>query len=75
VPTADLEEYLPGRTCLIVSHRVSSVLHADRIVVLGHGRILEQGTHDELSTLGGWYAETLRMQTKPLVLHGSNSPD
>jgi ABC-type multidrug transport system fused ATPase/permease subunit len=65
---AALEEYLPDRTCLMVSHRVSSVLHADRIIVLGHRRILEQGTHEELLALGGWYAEALRMQTKPLVL-------
>jgi ABC-type multidrug transport system fused ATPase/permease subunit len=62
-----LEEYLPDRTCLIVSHRVSSVRHADRIVVLGHGRILEQGTPEELLALGGWYAEALRLQTKPLL--------
>jgi ABC-type multidrug transport system fused ATPase/permease subunit len=58
-----LEDNLPGRTCLIVSHRVSSVLHADRIIVLGHGRILEQGTHEQLLARGGWYAQTLRLQT------------
>src|SRR5262245_5351959 len=45
---AALEEYLPARTCLIVSHRVSAVRHTDRIVVLGRGCILEQGTAEEL---------------------------
>jgi ABC-type multidrug transport system fused ATPase/permease subunit len=63
-----LEEYSPDCTCVIVSHRVSSVAHADRIVVLGNGRILEQGTHEELLALGGWYAEALGMQTKHLVM-------
>jgi ATP-binding cassette, subfamily B, bacterial len=63
-----LEEYRPDCTCVIVSHRVSSVAHADRIIVLGNGRILEQGTHEELLALGGWYAEALSMQTKHLVL-------
>jgi ABC-type multidrug transport system fused ATPase/permease subunit len=64
---AALDEYLPGRTCLIVSHRVSSVLHADRIVVLARGRILEQGTPDELAAQGRWYAEALQVQKRPLL--------
>jgi ABC-type multidrug transport system fused ATPase/permease subunit len=63
-----LEEFLPERTCLIVSHRVSSVCHADCIVVLGARGILEQGTHDQLAASGGWYAEALRMQTGSLAL-------
>jgi ABC-type multidrug transport system fused ATPase/permease subunit len=65
---AALEEYLPDRTCLIVSHRVSSVRHADLIIVLGERRILEQGTHEELLAQSGWYAEALRVQTRPLAL-------
>jgi ATP-binding cassette subfamily B protein len=50
------------RTCLLVSHRVSTVKHADRIFVLDAGEIAEQGTHDELIAKGGLYAEMDRLQ-------------
>ena len=50
------------RTSIIVSHRVSTVRHADVIVVLDGGRIVEQGTHDELVRRGGAYAELHRKQ-------------
>ena len=51
-----LNETLRGRTALVIAHRLSTVRHADRIVVLDNGRIVEQGTHMELSQLGGIYA-------------------
>jgi ABC-type multidrug transport system fused ATPase/permease subunit len=63
---AALEEFLPDRTCLIVSHRISSVRHARWIVVLGDRRIVEQGTHEQLLAQGGWYAEAMRLQTRSL---------
>jgi ATP-binding cassette subfamily B protein len=52
-----LERLRAGRTTLIVAHRLSTVRTADRIVVLGNGRILEMGTHDQLVAAGGRYAE------------------
>lgn len=57
-----LREIRKGRTVLIVSHRVSSVKDADKIIVLERGRIVEQGDHDELLALGGYYADLYRRQ-------------
>ena len=46
-----------GRTVILISHRVSTVRQADRIVVLERGRIVEQGTHAQLVSSGGYYAD------------------
>ncbi|GGK13905.1 multidrug ABC transporter permease/ATP-binding protein [Caldalkalibacillus thermarum] len=50
-----LKEYRRNKTTLIASHRLSSVEHAEEIVVLSEGQIVERGTHQELMELGGWY--------------------
>ena len=57
-----MRELCRGRTVLLISHRFSSVRAADRILVLAHGRITEQGSHQELMTLDGQYAELFNLQ-------------
>ena len=59
---SSLHEVLRGRSALIISHRFSTVRTADRIYVLDHGRVVEQGDHDELMALGGQYAELFHLQ-------------
>ncbi len=57
-----LRAFMAGRTSLIIAHRISSIRHADSIVVLDGGRIVERGTHDELVALDGLYAGMYRRQ-------------
>jgi ATP-binding cassette, subfamily B, multidrug efflux pump len=57
-----LRGYMQARTTIIVSHRVSTVRHADTIVVLAEGRVAEQGTHEALVRHGGFYAQLHRRQ-------------
>jgi len=57
-----LKNLMRGRTTFIIAHRLSTVRHADRIIVLKDGRIVEQGTHDELIELKGEYEKLYRLQ-------------
>jgi ATP-binding cassette subfamily B protein/subfamily B ATP-binding cassette protein MsbA len=58
-----LRQLSAGRTTLIIAHRLSTVRHADQIVVLNEGRIAETGTHDQLLAARGQYARLYHMQT------------
>jgi ABC-type multidrug transport system fused ATPase/permease subunit len=52
-----LEHYVKGKTVVMIAHRLDLVANCDNIVVLNAGSVVEQGTHEELLKLGGWYAE------------------
>jgi ATP-binding cassette subfamily B protein/subfamily B ATP-binding cassette protein MsbA len=60
-----LQTLMAGRTSFIIAHRLSTIRHADRILVLENGRVVEQGTHDELMERSGRYRQMVDLQTRP----------
>ncbi len=56
-----------NRTTLIIAHRLSTIIHADQILVMDHGQIVEHGTHEELLSVNGKYAEMWQMQERATV--------
>lgn len=58
-----LSELMKGRTCIVIAHRLSTVAHLDRIVVLEKGKIVEQGTHRQLLNAGGSYSKLWSRQS------------
>ena len=62
-----IPKHAEHRSVLLITHRLASVRHADRIYVLHHGRVIEQGTHSDLIALGGQYAELFNLQASQYV--------
>jgi ATP-binding cassette subfamily B multidrug efflux pump len=58
----NLNQYLGDKTAIIITHRIISSIHFNQVIVLDDGRIIEQGTHDELVKKQGYYSQLLRMQ-------------
>jgi ATP-binding cassette subfamily B protein len=59
---AGFKELMAGRTTFIIAHRISSLRHADEIIVLDKGHIVQRGTHEELIAQQGAYRETYNIQ-------------
>jgi ATP-binding cassette subfamily B protein len=66
-----LEHLERGKTTFVIAHRLSTVMSADRILVLSHGHIGESGTHRELMALNGYYASLVQRQHRGLILNDS----
>ncbi len=70
-----LDEIMEERTAIVIAHRLSTVKHADRIIVMDQGRIIEEGTHDGLLAQSGHYAELYNTYFRHQSLEAIESPD
>jgi ATP-binding cassette subfamily B protein len=58
----NLNQFFTGRTVIVIAHRLSTVQHADQIIVMENGKIMETGNHQTLTTTGGKYYELVKNQ-------------
>lgn len=58
-----IEKLFQDRTAIVIAHRLSTIAHLDRILVLDHGKIVEEGSHDQLLQMGGLYARLWQRQS------------
>ncbi len=63
-----MDKLMENRTSFIIAHRLSTIKNADKIIVIENGRIIEQGTHDELLALKGYYYDTLNTQNTENII-------
>lgn len=68
----NLKEERSGKTTIITAHRLSAIVHADLIIVMDNGKIIERGTHDQLIAQNGWYKETYNTQQLEEKMKGGN---
>lgn len=67
------KDVVKSRAVIIIAHRLSSLMHADEVVFLDHGRIIERGSHDRLMALNGRYASLYNLQTRATGADESHS--
>jgi ATP-binding cassette subfamily B protein len=63
-----IDKLMRGRTSIVIAHRLSTIQKANKIIVLDKGQIMEEGNHDELLKLDGFYANLYQMQYKEMFV-------
>ncbi|WFD04546.1 hypothetical protein MOBT1_003257 [Malassezia obtusa] len=72
---AALDAMTEPRTTIAIAHRLATIKHYDRIIVMAHGRVVEQGTHDSLLAHGGYYADLATAQLDDAAGSGGSAPE
>lgn len=72
--TEAIERIMKGRTCLVIAHRLNTIRHADRIIVLDAGRIVEEGRHEDLLARQGLYTKLYEAQLRTPVVGSDQNP-